>query len=399
MAVTAEPAAAARAHAPCYPAPMIDLETLRAEARRVGFELAGVAPVEPAGGGWFAPHAARLRAWLDAGHDADMAYIAERAAERVVPGQLLPGVKSAIVLWLPHRTPYVPRPEGAFGRVAAYAWGRDYHNLARKGLRKLRKALLALHPGLGTYLSVDTGPVLERAFGARAAVGWIGKSTMLIHPRLGTFGSLAVLFVDVALPAAPATHPDRCGTCTACIDACPTDAIGPWGVDANRCISYWTIEHRGVIPRAMRRRLGEWVFGCDVCQDVCPWNRDAPRADAARWQPVAARAWPDLVAWIGTPSAELEAQIEGSPLRRAGPQGLRRNAIIAAANGRHTVALPAIEQVLRADPDPVLRATAAWAAHALGSPDARALAAADPHPLVRAEAAPDARIARDPRLG
>ena len=199
----------------------IDEAALEEAIRRVGFELMGVAPVEPAGGGWLAPHAERLRAWLEAGAHAEMGWLADRATERVIPQRLLPGVRTAIVLWLPHRTPTPPRPTGAVGRVAAYAWGRDYHNVARKGLRKLRKWLLRQAPGVGTYLSVDTAPILERAHAERAGVGWIGRSTMLIHPRLGTFGSLAVLFVDIELETAPEAHPFRCGTCTACVRGPP----------------------------------------------------------------------------------------------------------------------------------------------------------------------------------
>ncbi len=307
----------------------LSAEALAEAATRAGFEVVGVAPVEPAGGGWLAPHAARLRDWLDEGADASMSWIAERLEERVVPEALLPGARSAVALFLPHRTPDIPRPPGAVGRVARYAWGRDYHNVARKGLRKIRRWLLTHHPTVGTYLSVDTGPVLERAWAERAGVGWIGRSTMLIHPRLGTFGSLAVLFVDVELPAASAPHPFRCGTCTACVDACPTGAISADGrVDARRCISYWTIEHRGPIPEEVQPLLGDWVFGCDVCQDVCPWNNDAPRAPSERWQPRPERAWPDLRAWARGEVGDLA----GSPLQRAGVESLQRNARIALRN-------------------------------------------------------------------
>lgn len=365
----------------------IDIEHLRDWARAVGFELAGVAPVEPQGGGWFAPHAERLRAWIASGGHADMGWLADRAAERTAPALLLPGVRTALVLWMNHRTPAVPRPEGPVGRVAAYAWGRDYHNVARKALRKLLRRLIEAAPGVGTYVSVDTGAILERAFGERAGVGWIGKSTMLIHQRLGTFGSLAVVFTDLDLDATPGPHPFRCGTCAACVDRCPTGAIGPEGVDAGRCISYWTIEHRGLIPPEWRPRIGEWAFGCDVCQDVCPWNRDAPRADPDRWRPRPERAWPRLVDWLEMSAEALDASLEGSPLRRALPQGLKRNALIVLANLRHAETLPVVERVLREDPDPVVRATAAWAARALGSATAAAVAAADPDPLVRAEAA------------
>lgn len=364
---------------------MIDALTAQVEA--LGFALVGIAPVEPAGHGWYAPHAERLQAWIAAGHHADMAWMAERAAERVAPGLLVPDARSAIALWMDHRCPTPERPAGATGRVAAYAWGRDYHNIARKALKKLRRWCLERWPGVQSYACVDTGPVLERAFAERAGVGWIGKSTMLIHPRRGTFGTLAVLFVDVDLPAGE-PHPFRCGTCTACIDDCPTDAIGPDGVDARKCIAYWTIEHRGVVPAELRPQFGEWVFGCDICQDVCPWNspadRNAVRADPARWQPKAAHAWPDLVDWITTPEADLKARLVGSPLQRPGVGGLRRNALIAVANGRHQAARPAVRQAMR-DPDPVVRATAVWAGRVLGDPQATVVGAADPDPRVRAE--------------
>lgn len=366
---------------------MIDLDALRAAARRAGFELLGVAPVEPLGGGWFAPHVERLRDWIASGMHAELDWLAERFEERTVPERLMPGVRSAVALWLPHRCDTPAKPPGMRGRVAAYAWGRDYHNVTKKALRKMRRALLRMDPEVDMYLTADTGPVMERAFAERAALGWIGKSTMLIHPRLGTFGSLAVIFLDRELPAPPEKHPFRCGTCTACLVACPTGALSAAGLDARRCISYWTIEHRGLIPREMRPLIGEWVFGCDICQDVCPWNRDAPHADAERWRPSAERAWPDLVSWLETPSDVLLASLEGSPQKRALGEGLRRNALIVLANGGHAAALPAIERVLAADPDPVLRATAAWAALRLGSTTAGAIAAADADPRVRAEAA------------
>ncbi len=364
---------------------MIELEQVESEARRVGFELIGVAPVEPVGGGWFAPHAARLQAWIAAGMHGEMKWLADRAAERVAPELVLPGVRSAIALWMPHRCPSFERPPGPRGRVAAYAWGRDYHNVARKALRKLRKALHHMDPEAGVYATVDTGPVLERAFAERASLGWIGKSTMLIHPRHGTFGSLAVVFTDRALPYAPEKHPFRCGTCTACLDRCPTGALSAAGLDARKCISYWTIEHRGLIPREMRPQIGEWVFGCDVCQDVCPWNKDVRLADPARWRPDVERAWPDLERWLALPSAALLASLEGSPLKRALGAGLRRNALIVLANRGDRASLPAVEGALD-DPDPVIRATAVWAALQLGSAIARARGLADPDPRVRAEA-------------
>ena len=365
---------------------MIAWDTFSGHAQALGFTVVGCAPVEDLGHGWFAPHVDRFRAWLDADRHGDMAYMAERAGERCVPSQLVPGVRSAIVLWLPHRTPAITRPPHGLGRVAAYAWGRDYHNIARKALRKLRRWFGEHAPKAQVYACVDTGPVLERAFGERAGVGWIGRSTMLIHQRLGTFGSLAVVFTDLELPTAAEPHPYRCGTCTRCVDQCPTGALDDDGLDSRKCISYWTIEHRGLIPTEVRPTLGDWVFGCDICQDVCPWNDRAPRADPRLWRPNADRVWPDLVAWLRMSSAALEEALIGSPMRRARGQGLRRNALIVLANVGHTAALPEVERVAEFDPDPVLRATAIWAAQALGSERAGEIAAQDLDPRVRAEA-------------
>lgn len=367
-------------------APMFDMDSLREYTQTLGFEVLGCAPVEPLGHGWFAPHVARFETWLAEGRHGEMAYMAARAGERVVPEQLLPGVRSAIVLWLPHRTPVQPRPPHGLGRVAAYAWGRDYHNVARKALRKLRRWFAEHAPTGQVYACVDTGPVLERAFGERAGVGWIGRSTMLIHQRFGTFGSLAVIFTTLDLPTADAAHPNRCGTCTDCVDLCPTGALDAGGLDARKCISYWTIEHRGIIPREIRTGLGEWVFGCDICQDVCPWNHRAPRADPALWRPKPEHAWPDLVSWLNMSADALEETLIGSPMRRARGQGLRRNALIVLANTGYRAALPEIERLVVEDPDPVIRATATWAARTLGSERIVALAAADADPRVRAEA-------------
>ncbi len=337
---------------------MIDLDQFREHARRLDFELVGVAPVEERDGAWFGPHADRFEAWLKDGKHAQMKYLADRASERVAPRLLFPNARSAVVLWMNHRTPSHPRPSHITGRVAAYAWGRDYHNVARKRMRKLMKTLRAEDPTLDGYLSIDTAPVLERAFGERSAVGWIGRSTMLIHQRLGTFGTLVVLFVNQDWESAAEPHPYRCGTCTDCIDQCPTGALSADGLDSRLCISYWTIEHRGMIPREMRPQIGDWVFGCDVCQDVCPWNNGAPTADPEIWQPRPERVWPDLIRWLETAPEKLNEELLGSPLRRAHMEGLRRNALIVLANGGHQSALPVIKKVFRDDPDPVVRATA-----------------------------------------
>ena len=366
----------------------LSFDELRDEAHRLGLAHVGAAPIDPEGSGWFERHARRLTDWLEAGHHGAMAYLADRADERRDPARVLDGVRSALVFWLPHRTSPVPRPAGMTGRVAAYAIGRDYHNVARKPLRKLRRWLIRRAPDVRHFISIDTGPVLERAFVERAGLGWMGRSSLLVHPKLGTYGSLAVMYLDVEISHAAEGHPGRCGTCTACQDHCPTGAIrAPGVVDARRCIAYWTIEHRGVVPHAIRPTLGEWVFGCDVCQDVCPWNTHAPFADSARWRPRPGHAWPNLVAWLQTPSEQMRTELNGSPILRAQPAGLRRNALIALANGQHREALPEVERVAREDEDPVVRATAVWTAGQLGSHCAAAAAASDPAAEVRREAA------------
>jgi epoxyqueuosine reductase len=365
---------------------MIQYDDIVQRASALGFHIVGAAPVEPTGGGWYAPHAERLKTWVASGQHADMEWISRRLEERVVPERLLPNVQSALVLWMNHRTETPPRPPGQVGRVAAYAWGRDYHNVVRKALRKLEKWLFEVKPDLKRYVSIDTGAILERAFGERAGVGWIGRSTMLIHPKLGTFGSLAVIFFDFPLSYAAEVHPFRCGTCTDCIDQCPTGALTDGRLDARKCISYWTIEYRGLIPQHMRDQIGEWVFGCDICQTVCPWNNDVPRADSLLWRPQPTHVWPDLIEWLKTPSEVLTERFLGSPLRRAGGAGLRRNALIVLANMGVSSALPVIEHILATDSDPVLRATAVWSARKLGSTTALDCAAQDLDPMVRAEA-------------
>jgi epoxyqueuosine reductase len=322
----------------------------------------GISPVEPLGGGWFHPHKERFEAWVDAGAHAGMEWIVERAAARVCPEVLLPDVKTAIVLWMNHRFPTPERPSFPTGRVARYAWGRDYHNILRKVVRRLSRWIQERVPNARCHGSVDTSPVLERAFGERAAVGWIGKSTMLIHPNEGTYGSLAVLFTTVELPTAPKAHPHRCGTCVDCWTVCPTQALSAEGLDARRCISYWTIEHRGLVPRALRSSLGEWVFGCDLCQDICPWNRKAPFADEraeALWRPQVDRAWPNLIEWLTLSDEELNQSLLGSPLRRAFPHGLKRNAITTLTNLESIEALPTILACL-SHPEYSVRGTAVW---------------------------------------
>lgn len=329
------------------------LEQLSTRCHELGIELLGVAPVprleDLQSKAWFAQHVARLEDWIGVGAQASMEWMSTQLDLRCDPQLLLPDARSALVLWLGHRFEPPMRPPYRTARVATYAWGRDYHNILRRVLRQLGKLVKELDPRAEFHGSVDTSPVLERAFAERAHVGWIGKSTMLIHPRKGTYGSLAVLLTTLDLPSEPNAHPKRCGTCVTCFDQCPTGALSPQGLDARRCISYWTIEHRGVIPRAMRPLLGAWVFGCDICQEVCPWNRRAPyegESSRALWDPQFDHIWPDLVHWLQMSDEALNESLLGSPLRRAFPYGLKRNALIALANQNAYETLPLIEQQL-----------------------------------------------------
>lgn len=292
--------------------------SLRARALELGFDAFGVAragPPDPEG---------RLRAWLDAGHHGDMAWLADSHARRTDLEASLPGAKSVVALSVSYYAPAGEKEVDAALKVARYARGDDYHRWLKRRLRKLRKHLLELAPEARVYPTVDTSPVLERAWAARAGIAWIGKSTMAIHPRLGTYTFLATLVTNVDLvPDEPL--PDRCGSCTACLEACPTDAFPEPGVlDARRCISYWTLETSEPLPEEAPDFHG-WVAGCDVCQEVCPWNKFARPTQEHRAEPREALRVVDPSVFLGEdePLAEV---LRGSALQRNGPEGMRRNA-------------------------------------------------------------------------
>ena len=257
---------------------MSDLATLtltqsvRALAIELGFDRVAVGPPAPARGD-------ALRRWVEAGHAGTMGYLERRIEERLDPARVLPGVRAAVCVALNY---YQGEPaEASWRPVARYAWGRDYHDVIGPRLERLA-AHLAEAGGARSRGYVDTGPLLERDLAARAGLGWVGKNTMLLHPELGSWFFIGVLLTTADL-AMDAPLPDRCGTCRACLDACPTDAfVAPYVLDARRCISYLTIEHRGEIDPALRPAMAGWQFGCDACQTVCPWNRKAPTPSSAR---------------------------------------------------------------------------------------------------------------------
>ena len=285
-----------------------------------GFDRAGVAALEPA------EHGKAYRRWLERGDHAGMAYMARGVEKRLDPRVLLPGARSALCVALQ----YWPlageaEPQGdLWPRVARYARGRDYHDVMGERLERLGERIRAAFPDCATRPYVDTGPLLERELAARAGLGAIGKNTLLLHPEGGSWFLLGELLLTLDL-GPDLQLADLCGSCTRCLEACPTGALpAPYRLDARRCISYWTIEHRGDFPAGVE--LAGWVFGCDICQEVCPWNAAPAAADHAELRLPEARRELDLAGLLGLAREEYVERFRGSPMKRAKLEGLQRNA-------------------------------------------------------------------------
>lgn len=338
---------------------------LKAEARRLGFDQVGVAPaVAP-------PGYSHYLNWLEAGHAAGMTYLHARSEARSHPDRVLEGVRSVVMASFVYGTKDVPAPLGPTqAKVARYARGADYHELLWRRLEALLAWLKRESPGTSGRAVADTAPLLERDFARLAGLGWVGKNTMLIDRRLGSYTLLGALLVDAELqPDEPHTT-SHCGTCTRCLDACPTDAFaGPYQLDSRRCLSYWTIEHRGHIGEEFAGKLGDWVFGCDVCQEVCPWNRKAPPGREPELSPRVEWTDPDVLDWLVRDPASLTAALKGTALSRAKRAGLLRNAALILGTRRVEEAVPALKRCL-SDTDPVVREAAEWALRRIGTADA-----------------------------
>ncbi len=335
------------------PAPLDDW--LRSEARRLGFTKVRVAPVGPP------PGVARYDAFLAAGRHADMDWMIRGRDARAEPTRLLPGAASAVALGVSYGGPVPPDPGGLTGRVARYAWGRDYHNVVGKRVRKLVKALAAR--GVSSYGGVDSRPLIERAWAERAGLAYLGRNCCAIAPGEGSFFFLAVVLVAAPLePDAPLAGLDRhCGRCRRCLDACPTAAFpGTGQLDARRCIAFHTIESAHAIPSELRSDFGRWVFGCDVCQDVCPHNHKPATDLEAAFAPLPGRAWLDLAWVLDAPPDALDAALQGSPLRRPGPRGLKRNAAVVLGNRGDPAARPVLTRAADGA-DPLVAEHARWA--------------------------------------
>lgn len=328
---------------------------LKSEARRLGFEGVGVAAaVEP-------QDYAHLVKWLARGDHAGMEYMARQSQARSHPASILDGVRSVIMVSMVYGPGGKHAPSLHHGRVARYAQGADYHGVLWRKLELLLSWLKTEIPDLVGRAVSDTAPLLERDFARRAGLGWVGKNTMLIDKRIGSFTVLGALLVDRELEYDEPHAASHCGTCTRCLDACPTGAFrGPYELDANLCLSYWTIEHKGDLPDNMGESLGEWVFGCDICQDVCPWNRKAPAATVTEMHADIRLIEPDLLEWLRTEPAEFSRSIKGTALARAKRRGLIRNALHLLGTNKVVEARPEILRLLD-DPEPTIRKAAAWA--------------------------------------
>jgi epoxyqueuosine reductase len=335
---------------------------VKAFARSVGFHLVGVTSPDP-----FPQAELDITRWLADGHQGDMAWLtAARTRLATRPHELLPEARSLIVVGVSYRT-REPEP-GPGGRVARYAWGTDYHHAMKKRLHELA-GFVAARVGrpVRSRVFVDDGPLVERDAALRAGLGFRGKNTNLLTP-IGSYVFLGALLTDVELEVDQPVQKD-CGTCRLCIDACPTRALdSAYHLAAERCIAYLTIEHRGPIADDLRPRIGDWVFGCDVCQQVCPYNasqRGRPRGWREFEPRLATRL--DLEALVAMDDEAFRQTFRGSPIKRARRRGLARNAALAAANAGRVEARPVLERAASEDPDPVVRDAAGWALRRLPS--------------------------------
>ncbi len=340
------------------------LDRLRARGAELGLVVG--ATTAPPG-----PERGRLAAWLEKGHQADMRWLERDPERRADPRLVLPEARSVISIGISYYQGELPSPDPSLptGQIARYALGDDYHG-------PLLDAVRALSADLGDELArpyVDTGPVLEKPRAQRAGLGWAGKHTNLVSRVDGSWSFLGAIITRAEVePSEP--HVDRCGTCTRCLDVCPTKAIRPdrpYEVDARLCISYLTIEHRGSIPRELRPLIGTWIYGCDICLDVCPWNRFAEPTREERYRPRPYLVHPPLVEMLSWDQPTFSRLMKGSPIKRTKRRGLLRNVCIALGNAGDRAAVPTLAHTLANEPEVLVRGHAAWALGVLGGAAAR----------------------------
>jgi epoxyqueuosine reductase len=302
---------------------------IKQRARELGFDLVGIAPALAS------EHRQYLREWLDEGNAGEMGYLSGRFEERTDPAAYLPDAASVICVGLNYFVP-LEEPQEGHGRVARYALGMDYHEVIKTRLRKLADWIREIAPEANTRCAVDTAPVMEKELSARAGIGWVGKNTCIINEKIGSWILLGEVLTTLKLPAdEPAV--DRCGSCRKCIDACPTQAITePYQLEARRCISYLTIEHRGEIDAELAAKFGDWIYGCDICQDVCPWNRDPPAAADPELGPRWADGSLDPERVLRWTDEDYRRELKGSAMKRVKLRMLKRNAAIVLENQKKT---------------------------------------------------------------
>lgn len=337
--------------------------SIKSKAIEIGFDLVGISPAGRL------PESQFYKEWLARGYAGEMKYMERDPQKREDPGQIVPGALSVITCGLNYNTDYpysTDAGDRGKGWIARYAWGEDYHAVIDSKLKELEEFISASSAGgARTRRYVDTGPVLERVYGKYGGIGWTGKNTCLINQRIGSWIFLGEIITTLELEYDSAA-PDRCGTCTRCIDACPTGAITePYVLDSRLCISYLTIELKDEIPAGLRDKIGNNIFGCDICQDVCPWNRKAAKTAEPGFQPREGFYNPGLGSFSGMGPDEFSARFKGSPVKRAKRKGFLRNVLIAMGNSGDKSLIPVIEEYLT-DPEPLIRSHAQWALRKLG---------------------------------
>ena len=327
----------------------------KALALEAGFDLVGLARADAP------PDLSFFTEWVARGHAGEMAYLSSQVAKRADLRAVFPWARSVLCVGLQYDTPppYSTAAASDRGWISRYAWGDDYHDVMKAMLERVVERLRAEAPSFEARAYVDTGPIAEKAWAAAAGLGAAGKNTCLLHPEHGSWFFLGEIVTDLDLPA-DAPRPDMCGTCTACLDACPTRAFPEaYVLDATRCISYLTIEVKGTIPEGLREGMGRHVFGCDICQDVCPWNRKRRHRGGAAFEPRPGAVAPDLGALAGLDDEAFRERFRQSPVKRAKRRGVLRNVAVALGNAGHAGHRPLLER-LAGDDDPVVREHAAW---------------------------------------
>ena len=332
-------------------------QSLKSEALRLGFDFAAVSPAVELNG------YSKLKAWLEKGFHGEMDYLETRREAYRHPAGVLPEVKSVVMLGMSYHFDVTSFPRAPTrGRIARYAWsGVDYHDVIFKKLKQLCKFGKSIDPEMSIRGVVDTAPLLEREVAQMAGLGWHAKNTMLINREFGSWFLLAAILTSIELPADAPMETDHCGTCTACIDACPTDAfVQPGTLDATRCISYLTIEHRSPIPIDLRGQMGDWILGCDICQDVCPWNNKAIVTNREEFAPKSELRPLELADLFLLSDDQFRERFRKTPLWRPKRRGILRNAAIALGNQPSLKGLHSLEVGIN-DTEPLIRGASAWA--------------------------------------